>query len=242
MSTSAEAASIVGIEAARRDLSGSSTAARVAELLRDQIAEGLLVPGQRLREERLSAAAEVSRNTMREAFRLLAQDGLVVHEFNRGVFVRRLTIEDLADVYRIRRILECEGVRCAPEAGPEATVRLYAAVEKAERAAEAGDWSEVGTADIRFHGALAALCGSPRVDLTMRRVLAELRLVFHEMGPAREFHELYLARNRHLADLIDQGHVETAERELRAYLRDAEAQLTEAYRHRDGKTGDDGRG
>lgn len=236
MSTSAEAASIGRIEAARRDLSGSSTAARIAELLRDQITEGLLVPGQRLREERLSAAAEVSRNTMREAFRLLAQEGLVVHEFNRGVFVRRLTVEDLADVYHVRRILECEGVRCAHEAGPEAVTRLYAAVERAESAAEADDWTEVGTADIRFHRALAALSGSPRVDLTMRRVLAELRLVFHEMGPAREFHEPYLARNRRLADLIHQGDVETAERELRIYLRDAETQLTEAYRRRDGET------
>ncbi|WP_433336283.1 GntR family transcriptional regulator [Spirillospora sp. CA-294931] len=229
MATAAEG-SMARIAASRDDIGGSSTAARIARLLREQITDGELVPGERLREGPLSEAAGVSRNTTREAFRLLAQEGLVVHEFNRGVFVRRLTATDLNDVYRVRRILECEGVRGAAEAGPEAIARVSAAVAEGERAAEADRWRDVATADIRFHRALAALCDSPRVDDMMERILAELRLVFHAMGPRREFHGPYLRRNRTIADLLERGDTEGAERELRDYLDTAQEQLGEAYR------------
>ncbi|MFC5748522.1 GntR family transcriptional regulator [Actinomadura rugatobispora] len=221
------------IEAARGELDRSSTAARVAGLLREQITDGLLAPGERLPEAELCSAARVSRNTLREAFRLLVQERLLEHRFNSGVFVRRLSVDDLADVYRVRRILECAGVREAAAAPPEALERIEAAVAEGERAARDGRWPQVGTADIRFHQAVGALCGSPRVDEAMRNLLAELRLVFHEMGSPREFHEPYLARNRLLADLMARGEVGAAERELLSYLDDAEAQLTAGYRRRD---------
>ncbi|NKZ04454.1 GntR family transcriptional regulator [Actinomadura latina] len=218
------------IAAARGGLDRTSTAAWVAGLLRGQITDGRLVPGAQLPEKELAAAAKVSRNSVREAFRLLVQERLLVHEFNRGVFVRRVTADGLADLYRVRRILECEGVRCAPDAPREALARLEAAVRDGERAAAAERWADVGTADIRFHQALAALVGSPRVDEMIRHLLAEMRLVFHEMGSPREFHEPYLTRNRRLYDLIAAGDAAAAERELRSYLDDAESQLTKAYR------------
>ncbi|GAA2586691.1 GntR family transcriptional regulator [Actinomadura fulvescens] len=227
--TAAPEAWLDRIAAARDDLDRSSTAARVADLLRDQITAGLLVPGARLPEEELGKAAGVSRNTLRESFRLLVKERLLVHEFNRGVFVRTLTAGDVADIYRARRILECEGLRNAATAPPEALARLDAAVTAGERAAAAGDWPEVGTADIRFHKAIAALCGSPRVDEMVRHLLAELRLAFHQMVSPRDFHEPYLARNRQLVDLVQRGDTTAAERELRAYLDTAEAQLIRAY-------------
>lgn len=218
--------------AARDALDRSSTAAWVAGLLREKITDGRLVPGEQLPEKELAATVKVSRNTVREAFRLLVQERLLVHEFNRGVFVRRVTADGLADLYRVRRILEGEGVRCAPGAPRECLGRVDAAVRDGEAAASAGRWADVGTADIRFHQAVTALVGSPRVDEMIRHLLAEMRLVFHEMGSPREFHEPYLARNRRIYDLMAQGDFTAAERELRSYLDDAEAQLTKAYREK----------
>ncbi|GAA4097368.1 MULTISPECIES: GntR family transcriptional regulator [Actinomadura] len=227
---------IANIEAARADLARSSTAARVAGLLREQIIDGLLKPGERLPEGKLQKAADVSRNTLREAFRMLVEERLLVYQFNRGVFVRRVTPGDVTDLYLVRRILECEGVRAAPAAAPEALARLDAAVSRGERAAEQGRWPEVGAADIRFHEAVGALVGSRRVDEMLYRTLTELRLAFHEMVSPREFHEPYLRRNRLLTELITHGRIEAAERELRAYLDDAEAQLLQAYEAADRST------
>ncbi|MFI0484759.1 GntR family transcriptional regulator [Actinomadura sp. 9N215] len=221
------------IAAARHGMDRSSTATRVADLFREKIADGLLVPGTRLSDDKLAAVMGVSRNTMREAFQMLVKERLLVHEFNRGVFVSRVPADALADLYRVRRLLECEGVRSAPRATAAAIGQVEAAVQEGEHAAAIGNWAGVGTADIKFHKALAALMGSPRVDEMIGHLLVEMRLVFHEMGSPREFHEPYLARNRRLYDLMARGDITTAERELRSYLDDAESQLTEAYREKE---------
>ena len=60
-------------------LGRASTAGRVADVLRTRITEGSLAPGTRLSEEDIGAALGVSRNTLREAFRLLGHERLLVH-------------------------------------------------------------------------------------------------------------------------------------------------------------------
>jgi DNA-binding GntR family transcriptional regulator len=219
--------------AARPKLDRSSTAAWLADLLRAQIADGRLRPGAKLSDNAIAPAMEVSRNAVREAFQILIKDRLLVQKLNRGVFVNRVPVDGLADLYRIRRILECEAVRGAADADPAALDRVDAAVRAGERAAAAGDWGDVGTADITFHKALAALMGSPRVDEMIGHLLVEMRLVFHEMGSPREFHEPYLARNRRIHTLLARREFAAAEAELRSYLDDAETQLTKAYREKE---------
>lgn len=211
----------------RESLARASTAGRVAEILRLRITEGRLLPGTRLSEEDIGLALGVSRNTLREAFRLLAHERLLVHEFNRGVFVRRLTVDDVHDLYRFRRLVEGGVLRASSGDVPLDDVRR--AVEAGESAAADGRWLDVGTANMRFHQAVAALAGSPRVEEAMRHVLAELRLVFHVMAAPRTFHEPYLAENRRILDLLESGEAGAAAETLERYLTAAEEQLTEAY-------------
>ena len=111
---------------APRPISRISTAEEVADSLREQILLGELAPGARLPEIPLSAAFEVSRNTLRDAFRLLEREGLVEHLPHRGGFVAQLAEADIRDLYRIRRILEIAGRadgRFGEPAGPRAPPR-----------------------------------------------------------------------------------------------------------------------
>lgn len=214
----------------RTALGRVSTTERVADVLREHITEGALRPGTRLSEEALGGVLGVSRNTLREAFRLLSHERLLVHEFNRGVFVRELNADDVVDLYRMRRILECSAVREAGNASGEALARVREAVEEGEQAAEAGRWLEVGTANMHFHQALTALAGSTRLDDVMRRLMAEGRLAFHAMESLQEFHQPYLVRNREIVDMLERGAIDKAERELADYLDAAERHLLEGYR------------
>ncbi|MBG0831158.1 GntR family transcriptional regulator [Planomonospora sp. ID67723] len=220
---------VAALEHDRGRLGRSSTAERVADILRDRIAEGLFAPGQRLSEEAIGAALGVSRNTLREAFRLLGHERLLEHRLNRGVFVRVLSAEDVADVYRVRRVIEGAAVRNSPRAAPEAFAAIRETVADALRAAREDRWQDVGTANIRFHQTLVTLNGSPRLDETMRQLLAELRLVFHVMENPRAFHEPFVARNLELLELMEAGRVAEAERALEDYLDDAERLLVRAY-------------
>jgi DNA-binding GntR family transcriptional regulator len=210
-------------------LERTSTAERVAGILRDQIMEGQFEPGDRLSEDIITEGLGISRNTLREAFRLLAHEKLLEHRLNFGVFVRKLDTADVLDLYRVRRVIECAAVR-EVRAVPDADARRLAeAVADADSAAEAGRWQDVGTANLRFHQAIAALHGSHRVDELMRQLSAELRLVFHVIKDPQILYEPYLPRNRAILSHLLAGDTTTAEKLLDAYLGDAEQQLTAAY-------------
>jgi DNA-binding GntR family transcriptional regulator len=209
-------------------LERTSTAERVAGILRDRIMEGQFLPGSRLSEDTITAGLGISRNTLREAFRLLAHERLLVHELNRGVFVRVLDTSDVVDLYRVRRVIECAAVRGVHTLSDADAKRLNEAVADADAAAEAGRWQDVGTANLRFHQAIAALHGSPRVDELMHQLSAELRLGFHAMENARMLYEPYLPRNRAILERLLAGDTAGAERLLDAYLADAEDQLARA--------------
>lgn len=218
---------ISALESERATMGRSSASEKVADALRTRIIEGDLRPGTRLSEERIGAALGVSRNTLREAFHLLGHERLVVHEFNRGVFVRELDQEAVLDLYRFRRILEVAAIRQAASDHPDLT-RLHAAVDEGSAAAADQDWRALGSANMHFHEALAALSGSRRADEAMRQLLAEMRLVFAAMADPRAFHEPYLEGNATIAGLLEAGRHDDAERELLAYLERAETQLLTA--------------
>ncbi|MEU1807229.1 GntR family transcriptional regulator [Streptomyces sp. NPDC019937] len=209
-------------------LGRTSTAERVADILRNRITDGFILPGSRLSEDSIGGALGISRNTLREAFRLLTHERLLVHELNRGVFVRVLTVDDVEDIFRVRHLVECAALRGLGDP-PYPLDTLRQAVEAGRRAARDDAWRDLGTANIRFHEGIVALAGSPRTDELMRGILAELRLVFHSMDDPRRFHEPYLARNREILRALESGDAAAAERLLAAYLRDSRTQLTEGY-------------
>ncbi|MFH8626785.1 GntR family transcriptional regulator [Streptomyces vietnamensis] len=217
-----------GLADDRALLGRTSTAERVADILRTRIAEGYFPPGARLSEESIGGALGVSRNTLREAFRLLTHERLLVHELNRGVFVRVLAVGDVDDIYRTRRLVECAVVRGLGQP-PFAVAGLAAAVAEGEAAARADDWTGVSTANIHFHRELVALAGSARTDELMRGVLAELRLAFHVVDDPRALHEPYLRRNREILDALRAGERASAERLLARYLDDSRTRVAAAY-------------
>ncbi|WP_217553334.1 GntR family transcriptional regulator [Streptomyces sp. GbtcB6] len=222
---------LTGLADDRALLGRTSTAERVSDILRSRIADGYFPPGTRLSEDGIGGALGVSRNTLREAFRLLTHERLLVHELNRGVFVRVLTVEDVEDIYRTRALVECAVVRGLGEP-PYALEGLSAAVAEGQSAATADDWKAVGTANIHFHRELVALAGSERTDELMRSVFAELRLAFHVVDDPHALHEPYLARNREILQSLEHGDRCGAERLLETYLTDSLERVVEVYRRR----------
>jgi DNA-binding GntR family transcriptional regulator len=218
-----------------RTFDRSSTAERVAELLRHRVIEGDLPPGTRLSEEQLVEVLHVSRNTLREAFRLLTHEGLLVHLLHRGVFVPELDEDDLVDLYRLRRTIECDVVRRLERLDPVRLRPLHDDVAAGADAARRDDWDAAGTANMRFHQHLVALAGSRRIDETAARLLAELRLAFHTVAAPQRLHEPYVSRNRGLLDLLVAGETDRAAKELEVYLHDSETQLVGAFRERSGR-------
>ncbi|MCJ8140412.1 GntR family transcriptional regulator [Falsirhodobacter halotolerans] len=196
--------------------------------LREAIAGGALAPGQRLSEAKLAGELDISRNTLREVFRLLTQEGLLRHEPNRGVAVAVPSMAAILDIYRVRRLIE---VPSLAQAWPRhaAVARMGVAVERAHAAAQDRDWRRVGSANMEFHAAIVALADSPRLTGFFTRIAAEMRLAFGLLGSPEDLHAPYVDLNREiLARLVAEDQPEAA-RMLEAYLTMSERKVMSAF-------------
>ena len=204
-----------------------SVADRVADELRLQLAEGVLLPGTRLTESTIAEDLGVSRNTVREAFAELASERLVVRHPNRGVFVASLEAGDIHDVYTVRRVIEVSAIRGGGSAETVAAVR--AAVEEGKIAAAANDDEGLGTANQHFHKAIVALAGSRRLNTIMSQVLAEMRLFFHKATMDAHFYSGYLKDNEEICVALEAGRLDRAAELLLAYLDRSEEKQAEVH-------------
>ena len=211
-----------------------TAAQRAADLIRQYIFEGQFVPGTALPEASLSDALQVSRNTVREAFRTLISEHLLVHEPHKGVTVRRLTEDDVTDIYKIRRMFELGILDLAARRQVELPAGSHAEIVKlvtaAESAADRGEWAEVGTANLRFHSLIVAMHNSERISEMFRRLMTELRLGFLAHEDPAAFHGPFLPRNRKICEQIANGELAEAREEMASYLDDAMADVLRAVR------------
>jgi DNA-binding GntR family transcriptional regulator len=82
----------------------------IVEYLRGKIIIGELPGGQRLNENQLAPKLGISRPPMREAFRILEHEHVIVSIPRKGVYIKELSINDCQEVYQMREMLECYAV------------------------------------------------------------------------------------------------------------------------------------
>lgn len=198
------------------------TSSWVASTLRRQIAEGQLHPGAKLSEQALSEALGVSRNTLREGFTLLDSDLIINRIPNRGVFVASPNADDVREIYAVRRTIEPAAIAWGPDLDIGA---LQEIIVEARAAMAEGAVARMADANQRFHELVIASSGSALLTELMVRVLARMRLVFHTMSDAPDFHSHYVERNASLVQKITAGQRFEAAQDLRRYLDTAEAEL-----------------
>jgi DNA-binding GntR family transcriptional regulator len=178
---------------------GKSTAQQVADGLTNMIIEGVMSPGERISEAGIARSLGLSRNTVREAVRLLQGSGLVRYNFNRGMEVWDPTDDDVVDVFKARLYLERLAAQCLT---PESELSpMRAAHRRYVEALETHDLRTIVERDLAIHQAAVAILGSARIDQFYAALLNELRYFLlvlsydrHEYldneGVALEHHEM----------------------------------------------------
>jgi DNA-binding GntR family transcriptional regulator len=79
---------------------------KIYQKIRDDITNGKLSPGERLLESKLAVEFKCSQSPVREALRQLASEGLLTFEENKGSTIRKLSIQEIDETYRILSVLE----------------------------------------------------------------------------------------------------------------------------------------
>jgi DNA-binding GntR family transcriptional regulator len=180
----------------------------VAAAIRNEIAQGHLPPGMRLRQYDVAARLGVSPTPVREAFGVLALEGLVEWGAYRGVTVARDPRErlSLADLYELRGTLEMLALRigAATSIAPNVIRLLHDAQRDAREANRTGDLTGWRVANYNFHAGLVEIAGSDLLRQLMR-VLLHASLFF----PARRSMSLHQEHTA-ILDAIERGDIKTA--------------------------------
>jgi DNA-binding GntR family transcriptional regulator len=136
-------------------------AQQAADSIRDLIRRGDLLPGEKVRQVAIAELVGVSRSPLREALRTLEADGVLKYETNRGYVVNRLRMDELAEIFRLRILLENEMMTEIKEPDAEVIRRLEDHLAKMEAAIDADDFTSLTSAYREFHVELYRLSGLP---------------------------------------------------------------------------------
>lgn len=179
-------------------------AKELARFLQDKIVYGELAPGTRLIEEEIVRRYNVSRSPVREAFRILEQDGLLVRDRRRGVRVGLLSVTDLDEIYACR--LPLEGL-AAEEAAKHRTDAhlpgLEAAMDGLQAAFRAANVGEYFEQNVRLTDRILLASG----NATLRRLIGiigkqALRYRFLAYSRTSAMMQLSVETNREIIDAI----------------------------------------
>jgi DNA-binding GntR family transcriptional regulator len=164
--------------------------------LRDDIVEGRLAPGAKLRIAHLKSSYCVGAGTLREAITRLAGDALIISEGQRGFWVAPISIQDLEDLTRLRMHIEIEALRQSIRAADpqwreqvRVAYQQMSAVEQPIKPEQRKQWDALNT---QFHEALVSGFNSPwtlRVLRILSRQSERYRyLAIHLPNTGRDVH------------------------------------------------------
>jgi len=212
---------------AQNELNGSlfikrtSTSDQVADVIRQRILGGEFAPGTRLREVVLAQSMGISRNTLREGVSQLVAEGVLQHKVHKGVVVAAPTVEDVREVFQIRRQLELEAVRRCPDGLIDALTNIE---RDLEGALALRDYQTLVALDLRFHKAIVDSLGNSRLSSFFANTLAELRLALYRFDTDKQsfswiedhykLRELLASGDRRAAVRLLKAHIATTERDL----------------------------
>jgi DNA-binding GntR family transcriptional regulator len=154
------------------------------DTLREQIAAGEFLPGERLVENDLSERFGTNRNVIRAAFTKLETDGLIVRELNRGARVRIITAAEARQIVDVRSALEALVARQAAEVLTPANAKVLRGIISEMRASlKAQDYLNYTRLNATLHAAILQISGHTTAatflgQLQSQSVRSQYRAVF----------------------------------------------------------------
>jgi DNA-binding GntR family transcriptional regulator len=198
---------------------------RVADHLRTAILGGEIGPGDRIRQEDVARRLRASRLPVREALRMLAAEGLVEHETNRGAWVPRLSAYEVDVMYQMRERLEPLAIaESIPHLRDGDLSRLAGIQEEIEADAVVDRFMDL---DREFHLVTYSGCGIEQLTSMVTRLwnsTQHYRRAFMRIsGPSRRW--VINAEHRLLLDAIERRDSTDAERYLNGHIRRTRVEL-----------------
>lgn len=185
---------------------------RVAAVIHEMLISGALSPGERVNEAALADKLAVSRGPVREATRALVGAGLLTIIPARGVFVRKMSNQEIAENYDIRALLT--GFICsrAAERRTEADIaELINLIEEMELAFREGRITDYYRININFHDAIGQIANHSCANQIYHDLIYNYFIrPMHNLRRSLAVPEQNINEHRQIVDAIRFGNLELA--------------------------------
>ena len=173
----------------------------VFHTLRDAILKGKIEPGERLMEMHLAKKLGVSRTPIREAIRMLEQEGLAVTVPRKGAQVAKMSEKDLRDVLEIRDALDELAVKSACKKMTENGLKaLDTAMTDFEIAIKGKEVRAIVEADETFHNVIYQAADNPRLMTIIRNLKEQMYRYRYEYIKDNADYDTLLKEHRAIVD------------------------------------------
>ena len=197
----------------------SSLSQQAIDLLREQIYNHKLAPGQRLDEAVLAEQLGISRTPLREALKVLSAEGLVDLQPHKGCFVTELTLRDMEEIFPIMATLEGRVAHeVASKRTPAQLKALDALHEKLEKHAAVDDVNRYYETNYVFHDQLQECAGNRWLQIVIGDLRKLLKLSRHHSLRLEGRLAASLAEHRALMKALHRQDADAAEQIMREHL------------------------
>jgi len=198
---------------------------QITKIIKEQIFNGELRPGERVVEQKFARQFGVGQNAIREALIELAHLGFVRRVPNRGTYVTEVTPEDGVKIARVRRALEGLAIELIVDRMKTEQLDISAAAELLNRMRQLlkkGDMEAFYQADMEFHRRLWALAGNEYLSQMLEQIVVPLFAFFivvnlHPDSKTESILEAILAHER-IVKAIEEGSAEQAKARMNELL------------------------
>jgi DNA-binding GntR family transcriptional regulator len=185
--------------------------------LREIIISGYFRPGESLSERELAEKLGVSRTPVRDAFRRLEKEGIVVYTPQKGVAIPSFSVEQLKHIYNVREHMEGLSARLITEKGDKQILRDMR--ENIELAAKAVDVKQQAIINGHFHQLMAEGTQNPYLINIFKTLGSTIGLIRSTSLSYEDRLKTNLKEHAQICDAIESGDVNLAEQVARSHIR-----------------------
>lgn len=194
----------------------------VADQLRQAILIGELQPTQRLVEEDLATSLQTSRGPVRDAIRMLENEGLVIRQPHRGAFVAELSPADVREIYSLREALESLAIRYVIKVATDDQINELEKLVHQMDDLTHNEFTQFQATDLdmSFHRTLCQISGHRRLLSAWESISAQIRLVVlnHRLRNPADLRDRGIAWHEKIVECLRQRQTECAIQELERHM------------------------
>jgi len=204
---------------------------KIADVLRENIISGNIQPGEKIGENQVAEALNISRPPVREAFRILSTEGLITLVPRKGAFVTKFSIEEVKEIYEIKSMMEGLAARLAIPIITEKKISdINSISDLMEKKIKDNNFREIQNLNIKFHRKIIEMSENKRLVNLYQSIILPVRR-YQRLGLSAPLSwKTSLLEHKSIVEAIRSKNIELAERLIREHTMSATSRVIERIR------------